>query len=96
MNLCLDAFLVEEMLQDAGVAGGNLLAVKPLHALIVYLFGDGQRQAALRESEARDDVCILTALHKLVFAHHADVGHTTGYTLGDIIIAEVKYLQREV
>ena len=96
MDLGLDALLVEEMLQDTGIACGNLLAVKPLHTLIVYLFGDGQRQTALRESEARDDVGILAALYKLVFSYHTDVSHTTGYTLGDIIIAKVKHLQREI
>ena len=96
VDLGLDTLLVEEMLEDGGIARGNLLAVEPLCALIVYLFGDGQRQAALRESQSRDDVGILAALHELVLSDHTDVGHTTGYTLWNIVIAEVKHLQRKV
>ena len=96
VDLGLDTLLVEEMLEDGRIARGNLLAVEPLHALIVYLFGDGQRQAALRESQSRHDVGILATLHELVLSDHADVSHTTGYTLWNIVIAEVKHLQRKI
>ena len=88
--------LFKEMSEDSGIAGGNLLAVKPLYTLVVDLFGDGQRQSALRKSEARDDVCILATLYELVLAHYANIGHSAGYTLGNVVIAEVKYLQRKV
>ncbi len=47
----MDMMLFEEMSEDSGVAGGNLLAVEPLYTLVVDLFGDGQREATLREAE---------------------------------------------
>ena len=49
--LCLDALLVEEHLQDMRIAGGNLLAVEPVHTTILNILGNGQRQAALREAK---------------------------------------------
>ena len=42
MNLSLNAFLIEEMLQDTRVTGGNLLAIKPFYTLIVDFLGDGE------------------------------------------------------
>ena len=42
MNLGLNAFFIEEMLQDTRITGGNLLAVKPFYTLIVDLLGDGE------------------------------------------------------
>jgi len=50
VNLSLDAVLVEKLLEDGGIACGNLLAVEPLYTIIVDLLGNSQRQAALRET----------------------------------------------
>ena len=55
-----------------------------------------QRQAAFGETKAVDNLCVFLALFKLVFAHDADVGHTAGYTLGNIVIAQEEYFQGEV
>ena len=52
MDLGLDTVLVEELLQNARVGGGYLLAVEPLYAFVIYLFGDGERQTALGETES--------------------------------------------
>ena len=76
VNLSLDAMLVKKLLEDGGIACGNLLAVEPLNTFIVDLLGNSQRQAALRESETGDDFSILAALHELVLTHHANVSHT--------------------
>ena len=96
VNFCLDAVLVEEVAEYGRIARGNLLAIEPLYALIVDFLGDGQRQTALREAQARDNLGILAALHKFVLAHHADVGHTAGYALRNVVVAEIEHLQGEV
>jgi len=78
-----------EMSEYFGITSGNLLAVEPLYPTIVDFFGDGKRQSALRESETGNDVSIFASFYKFVFANHAYVSHTAGYTLGDVIIAKV-------
>ena len=42
------------------------------------------------------DLRIFMTLHKLIFAYHANIGHTTGHTLGDIVIAKIKHFEWEI
>ena len=96
MNLTVDTLLAHVVSQDVRVGGGYLLAVEPVDATIVYLLGNGQRQAALRETQTGDDLGIFAALHEFVLTDHADVSHTGGYRLGDIVIAQVEHFQGEI
>ena len=79
MNLAVDTLLLHVVPQDVGVGGGYLLSVEPVDATIVYLLGNGQRQAAFREAQTGDDFCIFATLYEFVFANHTDVSHAGGY-----------------
>ena len=96
MYIGLDALLLKKLIQDDGVGGGNGLVVEPFQALIVNLLGDGQRQSAAAKAQTLNDLGLGTFLHKFVFAHHTDIGYTSGHALGYIVIAQVKHLKREV
>ena len=96
VNLTVDALLLHELTQDIGIRGGYFLAVKPVYTTIVNLLGDGQRQAALRETKTADDICLLTTFYELVFTYHTNVGHARGYRLGNIVVAKVKHFQGEI
>ena len=76
VNLALNTLFLHIVAQYVGVGGGNLLAVEPVDPTILNLLGNGQRQAALRETKTRNDVSILATLYKFVFAHYADVGNS--------------------
>ena len=89
-------FSFRKFLQDARIGRGNLLPVEPLQPMIVDLFGNGQRQAALGEAQPRDDLGVLAALHKLVLAYHADVGYALCHALRNVVVAQIKHLEREV
>ena len=89
MNLSINTFLCHELTEDVGIGSGNLLTIKPLHALIVDFFRDGKGETAFGKTQTRNNLRILTTLYKFVFTHYADICHTTGYTLWDVVITQI-------
>ena len=82
--------------KDGRVRGGNFLALEPSWAYIVNLLGYGQRKAATAEAKAFDNPDRLFLLEYLIFAHNAHIGSAISNGLGNIVIPEVKHLNREV
>ena len=82
--------------EDAGIGCGYLLAVEPFKSGIVNSLRNSKRDAALGETKPANDVGILAALYKLVLANDADIRHSAGYTLRNIIVTEIKNLKGEI
>ena len=96
VNLDVDAFLFHETAKDVGVGGGYLLALKPLQAIIVFFLGNGKRQTAAAETKTAHDVGLLAPLLKLVLAHYTNIGHATGHTLWNVVVAEIKHFEGKI
>ena len=88
--------LLHKPTKDSGIRGGNLLALEPLQTGIFLCLGDGKTQTALTETKRTDNLCILLTLFILVLSHNTKVCHSSGHTLGNVIIAEIKHLDGEI
>ena len=92
----LDALLLQPALQDAGVGGGDALALEPLRTVIVHGLGDGQGDAAAAEAEFLLDLDVEAALLDLVQAHDAQSGGAAGHDLRNVVVAHIEDFQGEV
>ena len=96
MNIGVNTLFFQICAKNTRIASGNLLALKPLHARIVDSFGDSQRKAAFAEAQTTHHIGVLATLHKLIFTHDAEVGHTRSNALWNIIVAQIKDFNREI
>ena len=96
MHLDIDALFLSKFLQDVGVGGSNLLAIKPFHPIVILCLRNSERQAALRESQTLYHIGILATLYEFILAYDTDVSNAAGHTLRNIIIPHVKHLDRKI
>ena len=96
MDVGPDAILVHERAQDVGVAGGYFLVVEPLKPRVMYFLRYSQGEPAFAETQMRDNLSVLTFFYKLILANDAYVGNSVSYTLWNVIVSKIQYLQWKI
>ncbi len=88
MQFRLDALLREPALQNAGVRGGDALALQALRPRIGCAIAHRNAQAALAEAQWHEFRHGLALFQQDVLPDDAEIGHAVGHILRDVVVTQ--------
>ena len=96
MQVGIDAFFFKKASQDDGVGCSHLFPIEPFQTRVVFLVGHCQRQTAAAKAQTFQYLYIALLFQNLIVAHYADIGCPRSHSIGNIVVAQVENLHREV